>query len=84
MRYEAKHSHFKHLARVIANFKNMAKTLAMRHQMYMCYHLSNPVGYFRTATLLVSHCVVITSTNKILIACFFTNSWISVSQQFGL
>ena len=47
MRYEAKHSHFKHLARVIANFKNMAKTLAMRHQMYMCYHLSNPVGYLR-------------------------------------
>ena len=31
----------------------MAKTLAMRHQMYMCYHLSNPVGYLRFPN---SHC----------------------------
>ena len=41
MRFEAKHSYFKHLARVVGNFKNIAKTLAHRHQHYMCYQLMN-------------------------------------------
>ena len=39
MRYEAKHSHLKQLARVIHNFKNIAKTLANRYQGYMCLQL---------------------------------------------
>ena len=29
------------LARVVRNFKNIAKTLAHRHQNYMCYQLMN-------------------------------------------
>lgn len=48
MRYEAKHSYFKHLARVLGNFKNIAKTLASHHQLYMCYQMSEPSQYLRT------------------------------------
>ena len=42
MRFEAKHRYFKQVAKVIGNFKNIAKTLASRHQRYMCYVLSSP------------------------------------------
>lgn len=38
MRYEAKHQYFKRWATIMGNFKNIAKTLAMHHQRYMCYH----------------------------------------------
>ena len=41
MRYEAKHSYFKRLAKNAYNFKNIAKTLAKRHQHLMCYHLNS-------------------------------------------
>ncbi len=47
MRYEAKHIYFKHLARVLGNFKNIAKTLANHHQLYMCYLMSQPSQYLR-------------------------------------
>lgn len=47
MRYEAKHSYFKHLARVLGNFKNIPKTLADRHQQYMCYNMSDPTRYLK-------------------------------------
>ena len=39
MRFEAKHSYFKHIARVIGNFKNIPKTMALWHQHFMCYQL---------------------------------------------
>ena len=42
MRFEAKHRYFKQVAKVIGNFKNIAKTLAYRHQRRMCYILSQP------------------------------------------
>ena len=48
MRYEAKHSYFKRLARVLNNFKNIPKTLAEHHQRYMCYHMSNTAEYLRS------------------------------------
>ena len=48
MRYEAKHSYFKQLARVMGNFKNISKTLAERHQHYMCYHMMEPSTYMKT------------------------------------
>ena len=47
MRYEAKHGYFKQLARVIGNFKNMPKTLAGRHQHYMCYQMIDPTKYMK-------------------------------------
>ncbi len=47
MRYEAKHSYFKHLACVLGNFNNIAKTLAEHHQQYMCYQMSEPSTYLR-------------------------------------
>ena len=47
MRYEAKHSYFKQLARVIGNFKNMPKSLANRHQHYMCYLMMEPSTYMK-------------------------------------
>lgn len=37
MRFEAKHSYFKHLAQSIGNFINIPYTLAMRHQQFQCY-----------------------------------------------
>ena len=37
----------KHLARVLNNFKNISKTLASRHQHYMCYQMMNPSAYRR-------------------------------------
>ena len=39
MRFEAKHSYFKKLAKVIGNFTNVAQTLSYRHQHWMCYKL---------------------------------------------
>lgn len=36
MRYEAKHSYFKNLAKVIKNFKNLPLSLANRHQSMEC------------------------------------------------
>ena len=42
MRYEAKHSYFKRLAKNAYNFKNISKTLAKRHQHLMCYYLNSP------------------------------------------
>ena len=47
MRYEAKHSFFKHLSNVLRNFKNVAKTLAARHQHYMCYQMINAESFLR-------------------------------------
>ena len=41
MRYEAKHAYFKKLARNAYNFRNIAKTLAKRHQRLMCYYLNS-------------------------------------------
>lgn len=45
MRYEAKHRYFKNLAKKSWNFKNMAKTLAMRHQRLMCYYMNSGSSY---------------------------------------
>lgn len=45
MRYESKHSYFKQLARITGNFKNIQKTLAYRHQRYMCYQLYQAEKY---------------------------------------
>lgn len=39
MRYEAKHQYFKRWSNIMGNFKNIAKTLAMHHQKYICYQL---------------------------------------------
>ena len=52
MRYEAKHRYFKQIAKVIGNFKNIAKTVAQRHQRYMCYVLSNPLDYLSSEQVL--------------------------------
>ena len=40
MRFEAKHSYFKRIAGVVRNFKNIEKTIASRHQRYMCYKMT--------------------------------------------
>lgn len=37
MRFEAKNSRFKDIANRIKNFKNIAKSLANRHQTWSCY-----------------------------------------------
>lgn len=50
MRYEAKHSFFKHIANVVRNFRNIPKTLAFRHQHYMCYQMLEPSRYLRHCT----------------------------------
>ena len=40
MRYEAKHSYFKQLARAIGNWINLPLTLAKRHQQFMCMNFA--------------------------------------------
>ena len=40
-RFEAKHNYFKSLAHKVKCFKNIAKTLAERHQHLMCYYASS-------------------------------------------
>ena len=47
MRYEAKHSFFKHLSGILRNFKNVPKTLSARHQHYMCYLMLDDDNYLR-------------------------------------
>lgn len=47
MRFEAKHRHFKRIAKVVGNFINIAKTLSHRHQRYMCHKLSSPSNYLK-------------------------------------
>ena len=37
MRFESKHSYFKHLANVMGNFTNVCYSLLLRHQLYQCY-----------------------------------------------
>ena len=41
MRFEAKHQYFKKLASVSRNFKNIAKTLANRHQLKQCWEFTS-------------------------------------------
>ncbi|XP_028418042.1 uncharacterized protein LOC114542794 isoform X2 [Dendronephthya gigantea] len=50
MRFEAKHHYFKLLAQTVGCFKNIAKTLATRHQRLQCYWLSDSDGYLRSDT----------------------------------
>lgn len=45
MTYEAKHAYFKHLVRITGNFKNILKTLSLRHQRYVCFHLVEPDSF---------------------------------------
>ena len=50
MRYEAKHRFFKHISSVVRNFRNAPKTLATRHQHYMCYQMLEPSTYLHHHT----------------------------------
>ena len=49
MRFEAKHQYFKKLSSVGRNFKNIAKTLAKRHQLRQCWEF--------TATNFLGDCI---------------------------
>ena len=46
MRYEAKNGYFKSIAQSIGNFKNIAKTVATRHQRRCCYQLAGDANLF--------------------------------------
>ena len=48
MRFEAKNSYFKGVAQSIGNFKNVAKTVAIRHQRLSCYHFANDGNLFHS------------------------------------
>ena len=65
MRYEAKHRFFKQIAKVIGNFKNIAKTVSLRHQRYMCYVLSNPTQFLQDQ----QHCGPVTSLHISRLEC---------------
>lgn len=73
MRFEAKHNYFKSLAQRVKCFKNIAKTLASRHQRLMCYYLSNPLSSViikgtktSKGTLMQLHCVYFVFSNTLL------------------
>ena len=46
MRFEAKNSYFKRVGQSIGNFKNIAKTVATRHQRMNCYNLAGDDSIF--------------------------------------
>jgi hypothetical protein len=50
MRFEAKNSLFKSYANVINNFINIPKSLAMRHQLNMCYHMLSGKDFLAGST----------------------------------
>ena len=37
MRFEAKHNFFRRLSHIVCNFKNICKTMSVRHQLTQCY-----------------------------------------------
>ena len=41
MRFEAKHQHFKRLASICNNYKNICLSLAVRHQLHQCWQFSS-------------------------------------------
>lgn len=50
--FEAKHSYFKSLAHRVKCFKDIAKTLAHRHQTMICYYLAgNPEKFCKEITI---------------------------------
>lgn len=49
MRFEAKHRFFKRVVHDAQNFKNILKTMAVRHQHMMAYHLAAP-SFFKPET----------------------------------
>ena len=51
MRFEAKNAHIKRL--VGKNFKNVPKTVAERHQLYMCLQMLTPLGVTSNSFLYV-------------------------------
>ena len=51
MRYEGKHQYFKRWARIMGNFRNIPKTLAMHHQRNLCYELAGGASYLHSPTL---------------------------------
>jgi hypothetical protein len=68
MRFEAKHQYFKKLAAGLGNFKNLALTLATRHQNKQCYTKFNickptergPGKFVSKNTVLTIVCSVVT------------------------
>ena len=40
MRYEARYKYFKKIGQILGNFKNIEKTVAVRHQRHMCYKMT--------------------------------------------
>ena len=49
-RFEVKHRCFKQLAQTVGCFKNITKTLAVRHQRLQCYWLCDTDGYLKKDT----------------------------------
>lgn len=41
MRFESKHNYFKDLAHRVKCFKNIPKTMAQRHQEFVCYYMNS-------------------------------------------
>ena len=47
MQHEAKHSFFKHVSRIVRNFHNISRILAVKYQHYMCYQMLEPHTYLQ-------------------------------------
>jgi len=52
MRFESCHQYFKKLARISKNFRNIAYTLAERHQFRKCWFLSGPDAWTTEANII--------------------------------
>lgn len=62
MRFEAKHNFFRRLSHIVCNFKSITRTMAYRHQMYLCYQLLSKQS-FKEASLEIGpgSCVLLNS-----------------------
>ena len=80
MRFEAKNSYFKRIAQAVGNFKNIAKTVAIRHQRLNCYNLLDD-GFFLKTSIITGQGTKM-SYNNIIIQCHTSESYMSLSVVF--
>lgn len=76
MRFEGKHSYFKDLAHRVKCFKNIAKTMAERHQELLCYYLNteNDVSPFVKNTMVGAGKHADAYTCTLVVTCVCVNS----------
>lgn len=77
MRFEAKHNFSRRLSHIVCNFQNIAKTLAYRNQMLLCYNLLSQLS-------LVGDEVEIGPGSSVLVASITDSDVVHIRLRLGL